>query len=622
MPGGYLGRFLHVDLDNGTLREETPDDAMLRQFIGGYGVGARVLYDLLEPHTDPLGPDNVLGFLTGPLTGTPAPTGTRWIVVGKSPVTGTWGDANGSGFFGVALKRAGYDGVFFRGIAPQPVYLYLDDGRADLREAGEQWGMDCYEVEDWVKTNLGRDVEAACIGPAGESKALIAAIIHLKGRAAARSGLGAVMGSKRLKMIAARGDQPVTLAHPDTARALRRKYTEQIRSGVGSADFYTETGTPGYTPTGAHNGDSPTRNWGASVLAFPGNEPLKFEHLLEHRVKKESCWHCPIACWGTSQVEYAGEIVEAHQPEYETASAFGTMLLNNDYPSLIRANDLCNRYGLDTISAGGCAAFAFECFEHGLIGRGDTGGIDLKWGDHLAMNRLLEKIAFREDIGDLLADGVKRAADHLGPASERFAVHVGGQELPLHDPRYEPGMGVIYQIDATPGRHTQASQYHVPPGFPTGRPSFGADRHQQVGRGRWVKEAACLCHTLNASGICLFGGLSTQVEFVPEFLSAVTGWSFTVEDALQVGERIANIRQAFNVREGINAVTWPIPKRAYGMPPLPDGPTSGITVQIEQMLREHLEEMGWTLDAAVPRSEVLERLGLSDVARDLWGGTR
>lgn len=478
MLGGYMGRFSWANLTDGTMREEIPDEALLRDFVGGYGVGARLLYDRTQPGTDPLGPGNVLGFITGPLTGTPTPTGTRWTVVGKSPLTGTWGDASASGFFGVALKQAGYDAVFFTGIAERPVYLYLDDGRAELRDASRLWGLDCYEVEDWVKAKLGDDVQAACIGPAGEKLSLIAAVIHYKGRAAARSGLGAVMGAKRLKMIAARGTWEVPLAHPEAVQALRRKYIKEISSGVGSADFYRETGTPGYTPTGILNGDSPTRNWGISVLAFPDVEPLEFDRLLQHRVRRESCWQCPIACWGTTRVEYGGQTIEAHQPEYESASAFGSMTLNNDYPSLIKANELCNRYGLDTISGGACVAFAIECYEHGLIVPDDTGGIELAWGDHEAMNAMLEKLARREDFGDVLADGVKRAAERLGPVAEPFAMHIGGQELPMHDPRFEPGLGVIYKVDATPGRHTQACQYLVPPGFPTERPAFGEDRQK------------------------------------------------------------------------------------------------------------------------------------------------
>jgi len=618
MLGGYVGKFLWVNLNDGALREETPDDALLRDFIGGYGVGARLLYNMIPPHADPLGPENILGFVTGPLTGSPAPTGTRWTVVCKSPLTGGWGDANASGYFGVALKRAGYDAVFFTGASDRPVYLFLDDGRAELRDASFLWGKDCYEIEDWVKTEFGYDAEAACIGPAGEKQALISGIVHAKGRAAGRSGVGAVMGAKRVKMLVARGTGEIPLADPGAARATRVKYLKEINSGVGGSEFYRRTGTPGYLPIGIKIGDAPVRNWGATKAAMPDFKSLEFVELLKHRVRRKACWQCPIGCWGTSRVEYAGESVEAHQPEYETGGAFGSMTLVNDYPALIKANDLCNRYGLDTISAGACVAFAIECYEHGLISARDTGGIELAWGDHRAMNALLEKIARREDFGDVLARGVKRAAEQLGAAAESFAMHVGGQELPMHDARFEPGLGVIYKMDATPGRHTQACQFTVPPGFQSARPGYGAKREQQEGRGRFAKEAFCLNHTMNAAGVCLFGYTSMHVPFVPEFLSAVTGQPFTVDDMLRVGERIANIRQAFNVRAGINAVTQPIPARAYGIPPLSDGPTAGITVQIEQMTREHLDEMGWTRDAAIPRRETLERLGLPDVARELW----
>ena len=619
MLGGYMGKVLWINLSDGTRREETVNEGVMHDFIGGYGIGARLLFDRLVPGTDPLGSENVLGFVTGPLTGTPAPTGTRWTVVGKSPLTGTWGDANASGFFGVALKQAGYDAVFFSGIAPGPTYLYLDDGQCELCDAAHLWGKDCYEVEDWVKTQLGKDVEAACIGPAGEALSLISAVIHRKGRAAGRSGLGAVMGSKRLKMIAARGSKEIPLPDPERAQALRRKYIKQLADGVGSADFYKSTGTPGYTPVGLLNGDSPTRNWSKSVLAFPNADALTFEELLKYRESQEACWHCPIACWGTSRVEYDGETVIAHQPEYETASSFGSMTLNDDYPSLIKANDLCNRYGLDTISAGACIAFAIECYEHHLIGKGDTGGIELRWGDHQVMNAMLKKLALREDFGEILADGVKRAAEKLGPAASEFAIHVGGQELPMHDPRFEPGMGLIYQVDATPGRHTQGCNWFWPEGWDPGVPKFGESRDQQAGRGKGLKQIGALTHTMNASGICLFGFLSTRIEMLPEFLSAVTGHLFSLDDLLVVGERIANVRQAFNVREGYNPVSLSLPGRAYGNPPLEDGPTAGITVDIDRLRSEFLEEMGWTQEAAIPTRAALERLGLTDIANKLWG---
>jgi aldehyde:ferredoxin oxidoreductase len=619
MLGGYVRKILWVDLAAGKIREEVPKEQLLREYIGGYGLGARYLYDRMPAGVDPLGPKNILGFVTGPVTGSSLPTGTRWGVVGKSPLTGGWGDANASGYFGPALKQAGYDAVFFEGISAEPVYLYLEDGQAELRDAAELWGMDTYQVEDWVKNTLGKKVEAACIGPSGEKLVLISGVIHANGRAAARSGLGAVMGSKRLKMVAAKGDgQKLTVAEEEGVNEVRKKVLKGISDGVGSAKFYSVTGTPGYTRVGAENGDSPTKNWAVSTDHFEGSENLGFEKLLEMRKNKKSCWRCPIACWGTSELEYEGKEYEAHQPEYESAAAFGTNTMNNHYPSIIVSNEICNRYGLDTISAGGCIAFAIECFQEGLIDLEDTGGIALDWGDHVAMNNMLEKLARREDFGDVLAGGVKRAAEALGPEAEPFAIHVGGQELPMHDPRFEPALGLIYKIDATPGRHTQAAQYFYPPGYPSDKPGFGEDREKQEGRGRFVKDAACMMHIVNASGYCLFGFLSSDYTCLPAFISSLTGWEFGVEDMIEVGERIANVRQAFNLREGINAVKQPVPGRAYGRDPLPDGPTADIRVEVEQMLEEHLDNMGWTQDQAIPKKETLERLGLEDIAADFW----
>jgi len=619
MVGGYMGKTLVVGLSFRRIDEEQLDDDIYRRFLGGYGLGAQILYERIRPGIDPFSGENILGLITGPLTGTPAPTGTRWTIVGKSPLTGTWGDANASGFFGPAIKSAGYDAVFFTGTSDTPVYLLIDNGKAKLRDASRLWGKDTYETEDILKGEFGDDAEVACIGPAGEKLSLIAAVIHYKGRAAARSGLGAVMGAKKLKAVVAKGNMEVPLADAKMVNELRKKYIKEITSGVGSADFYRETGTPGYIVAGAMNADSPTKNWaGVGPIDFPDPHPIGFDNIVEHRIKRMTCWHCPIACWGTVKVNYGSQEIEAHQPEYETAAAFGSNCLNNDLASIVRANDLCNRYGLDTISTGATIAFAIECYENGLISKADTNGIELTWGNQEAIVVMTEKLAKREGFGDVLADGVKVAAEKIGRGAEQYAIHVRGQELPMHDPRFEPGLGLIYKIDATPGRHTQSSQFIPPPGFEIEMPAFGENREAQVGRGRFMKPLSCLCHVVNCSGICLFGYLSTNVTFLPEFLTAVIGHRYTLDDLLIMGERIANIRQAFNVREGINAVTNRIPQRTYGLPPLDDGPTAGITVDIDTLLKEYLEEMDWSLDSAKPSAKKLIELGLEDVAQDLW----
>jgi len=618
MPTEYTETCLWVDLTEKSIRREELDPKTIRRFVGGYGLGASLIYHHMRPNANPLGAENILAFAIGPLTGSPTPTGTRWTVMGKSPLTNTWGDANGSGFFGAAMRRAGLGAVFFLGASDEPVFLQVSESAAEIRSAEAVWGLDCYETEDWVKKHLGVEYEAACIGPSGESLALISAVIHSKGRAAARSGLGAVMGSKRLKMLAVQGTLEPQLAQPDRCHTLRAKYVRQMREEKGFAEIYRTTGTPGYTPLGIECGDAPTQNWRASVVAFPNAESLSFEELLKYRARRSACWQCPVACWGTVRAPFGEETVEAHQPEYETAAAFGSLLLNEDYPSIIKANEICNRYGLDTISAGGCVAFALECMEHGILAAEELGATRPQWGDPRSIVGLLEMIAQRRGIGDSLADGVRSAAQELGERAKPFAIHVAGQELPMHDTRFEPAMAGIYLADATPGRHTQAAQYLVPSGFESERPAFGMDPERQEGRGHWIKEAACLCHTLNASGACLFGYLSTHVEFIPEFLSAVTGWDFDVGEMLEVGERIASVRQAFNVREGFNLLTEKLPARVLGEPPLPDGPTANIRVEAQGMVQEFLEDMGWTTDRAIPTKSVLERLDLGSIAQDLW----
>jgi aldehyde:ferredoxin oxidoreductase len=619
MLGGYMGKFLWVDLSTKDIDVEVPSEDLLRDFLGGYGVAAKVLFDRQAPGVDPLGPDNILGVLTGPLTGTPTITGTRWTIAGKSPLTGTWGDANGSGFFAPRLKFAGYDAVFFKGASEDPVYLFIDEGKAEIRDATAIWGRDTYETEDMLKAEFGNDAEAICIGPAGENLSLISCVVTAKGRVAGRSGLGALMGSKKLKAVVVRGSAEPPLADPEETARLRKKYLREIREGVGYADVYAGPSTPGSIYPLAIAGDSPTKNWAAVCEDEFDPSPLAFEEIVKYKVKKNGCWHCPIACWGHIKIDYLGEEVLAHLPEYETGAALGTNCLNNDLAALAKANDLCNRYGLDTMSAGSVIAFSMECYEKGLISSADTDGIELIWGDGDVIVTMLEKMAKREGFGDVLADGVKVAADSIGPEAEPFAIHVGGQEPGMHDPRFEPGMAIIYQADATPGRHTQGSNWFAPPGMDVGLTPFGTERDKQKGRAGALKPVSCWTHVVNASGICLFVGLSTHVWFLPEFLTAVTGQEYTLDDILLVGERIANVRQAFNMREGVNLIAEPVPERMIGVPPLESGPTADVTVDASMMVAEYLETMDWSLDAGKPSRAKLEELGLEDVAEVLYG---
>lgn len=613
---GYAGKLLHVDLSTAEIRSEALDPALATDLIGGYGVMALMLYRLIPPHADPLGPENVLAVMTGPLTGSGVPTGTRWTACCKSPLTGTWGDADGSGFFGPALKSAGCDGVLFSGISEKPVYLLVEDGQASLMPADDLWGLDTYETDELLKARYGNESESICIGPAGEKLSLISGIVHAKGRIAARSGVGAVMGSKRLKAVVAKGDAKLTYAHPEDARQLRRKYTRQILDGVGFSEYYRTTGTPGYIVAGVKEADSPIQNWKGAPGDFEDVERIGVGAVFKLGRKKRSCWQCPIGCWGEVPLDDG----TVHQPEYETASAFGSNLLMSNLKGLLECTDICNRYGLDTISTGATLAFAIECFEAELIDGSDTGGLVLRWGDARSIIELTRQLAERAGFGAILADGSRRAVEQIGQGAEQFAIHVSGQDLPMHDPRYEPGMGLVYIADATPGRHGQASQYLPTVGFDIGPyPGFGKEREAQEGRGRYMKPLSCLNHVVNASGLCLFGHLSMTVDLLPEWLTAVTGTSYDLQRLLECGERIANVRQAFNVRDGVNMLEFEIPDRAYGIPPRETGPTRGFMVEVRGLLREHLEEMSWDQTTVVPSRAKLESLGLHDIAGELWG---
>ncbi|MBW2028825.1 MAG: aldehyde ferredoxin oxidoreductase family protein [Deltaproteobacteria bacterium] len=596
---GYMNKILFIDLSSQRVTEEVPDRQLYLDFLGGYGVGARILFSRQRAGIDPLSPDSTLGFVTGPLTGTPALTGNRYTVVAKSPLTSTWGDANAGGDFGPYLKFAGYDAVFVTGASESPVYLHIRNGEAELRDAGHLWGKDTYKTEDILKSELGDGTRIACIGQAGESLSLISCIINNKGRAAGRSGLGAVMGSKRLKAMAVTGGMKVPLADREGIKALVRQYLGEFKKSK-FIQVLQGFGTAGGTAELAYNGDSPVKNWGGiGKKDFPNAESIGGDRILRLQERKTGCWRCPVACGGEMK---AGEEYSyaqgAAKPEYETACAFGTLCLNNNLESIIMANEICNRHGLDTISAGVTVAFAIECYEKGLIDKVDTGGIELRWGDHRAIVAITEQMARREGFGDVLADGVKVAAGRLGKETEEYAIHVGGQELPMHDPKYAPAYATSYAIDATPGRHTQGSS----------NSSSGEDQ----------KMKNTLCQAKNAAGICLFAGI--DAEGLSQFLTAVTGHPYAVETVYEVGERISNIRQAFNSREGINPLERYVPGRVIGRPPQTEGPLAGITVDLETRLSNYLRAMDWDPLTAKPSKQKLEQLGLYDVAAELWHG--
>ncbi len=604
MAGGYMGKVLFVDLSSGTLKDEVLDEKICREYIGGNGLGAKILYDRQKPKVEPLGPENILGFVTGPLTGTPAPTGARYEVVGKSPLTGGWGDANSGGDFGPYIKFAGYDAVFFQGISPNPVYLLLDEGKATLKDAAALWGKDAYETEDKLMAEYGKQSRVACIGPAGEQLALIACIMTDRGSAAGRSGLGAVMGSKKLKAVVARGTMQVPVANKEALDKLR---TEQIKGwqtprppmNVSMIDRQHKYGTSAMTYNSAYSGDSPVRNWGGvGVTDMPDRAQLHEDVLAQMVSRLSGCWHCPIACKAVlkegTEYKYAAG---SRRPEYETGASFGVNCSVNNAEAINMANDICNRAGLDTISAGTAIAFAIECYENGILSKADTGGIELRWGDHHAMVAMTEKMAKREGIGNFLADGVKVAAEKIGKGAEQFAVHIGGQEVGMHDPKLVSPFGGFniagYQMDATPGRHTA--------GFGPG--SFG----KQI---------------TNSCGVCFvgygFGSAPDTPQKLTDYMNAITGWGLTLAEMIKAGERITTMRHLFDLREGINPMKRYVHPRIIGRPPLQSGPLAGVTAEVESFIYWNLGALDWDRVTTKPSKAKLLSLGLTKEASELW----
>jgi len=615
MPRGFMGKVLWVDLAKKELKDEPLNEKTMRDFLGGYGLGARILFDRQKPGVDPMGPDAILGMVTGILTGTDAMGGSRYVMVGKSPLTGGWGDANSGGNVGPYLKFAGYDAVFFTGISPKPVYLLIDNGKAELKDAGKLWGKDTFDTQDMLRAEHGKELEVACIGPAGEKLSLIAAVMNNKGRAAGRSGLGAVMGSKKLKAIAVKGNMKIPVADPAASAEMRKRHVQNKNP---RAEFIGGLGTAALFEMSLTSDDAPCKNWdGVGVIDFPKFKDISAQPVKEQQARKYGCWHCPVGCGGIMKANPTGEFTydeHAHKPEYETLAMYGSNLLNSDLVSIIKANDVCNRYGMDTISAGACVAFAMECYEKGILTRKDI-GMELKWGDPKAIIAISELMGKREGFGAVLADGVKIAAKKVGKGSEKYAIHVGGQEYPAHDSRGGINFAIGYGANPTPGRHTQGGEGPLPEGS---LPVY--DRRTLKDRGIPHKVGMGITAAYNAAGICMIviGDAYVHLNDLIEAFQKITGWDITKDELVKTGMRIEAMKQAFNVREGIKT-PWAHHDRMLGKPPKKVGPRAGATLDPEELSREYYEAMGWDTKTGKPSKKALIDLGLNDVAKVLWG---
>jgi len=615
---GFNGKMLSVNLTTGEITVERPAESLYREYLGGYGIGARMLWDRVPKGADALGPDNMLGMFPGLLTGTPL-FGQRWQVVCKSPLTGGWGDANCGGDFGGVLKLAGWDGIMFFGQATTPKYLLIDNEKVELRDASDLWGTGAIENEIALKARHGKRASVANIGQAGETVSLISGVCNDHGRLAARSGVGAVMGAKKLKAVVALADRKIICQTTDMNKLLRTNLDEFVKP---LKDFFHTFGTTGITAMSALNGDSPVKNWGGvGVVDFTEARSIDGGSTINPKMEKSyGCWHCPMAC-GAESVESTNEKYpyphHTHRPEYEAMASFGTMNLMSDPDALIYLNHLCNEYGFDVIGAGVTTSFAIECFQAGILTKEDTDGLELNWRNAECLVELVKMMAERRGIGAVLADGVKVAAEKIGHGAEKFAMHIGGQELPMHDPKLQPEYHVTYKLDPTPARHTQYEGNKR-----LGKiPAAPADKTVYAGRGEHHKGASEYMHVVNSGGMCQFVMMAANTSRMPEWFNAVTGWDMSLDEMMTVGERIANLRMAFEVREGGNPRRRPVPPRVTGASTEAThaGPLQGIKLDTETLELDFLKACDWDTQTCAPSAKKLESLGLKEVAASLRG---
>ncbi|MDZ7727732.1 MAG: aldehyde ferredoxin oxidoreductase C-terminal domain-containing protein [Dehalococcoidia bacterium] len=478
------------------------------------------------------------------------------------------------------------------------------------------WGQLAIQNEMELKSRHGKRASVANIGPSGETLSLISGICNDHGRLAARSGVGAVMGSKNLKAVVTVAERKIIAQTPDTIKMLRSNLDDFVKP---LKDFFHTFGTTGITAASALNGDSPVKNWGGvGVVDFPQEVANQIDggSAINPKMEKSyGCWHCPMAC-GAESVESTNEKYpyphHTHRPEYEAMAAFGTMNLMADPDALIYINHLSNEYGLDVISAGGTISMAIECYQNGLITKEDTDGLELSWGDPDAVVEFLKMMGERRGIGDVFADGVKVAAERIGKGAEQYAMHIGGEELPMHDPKLQPEYHNTYKIDPTPARHTQYDGNKR-----LGRiPAAPKDNKDYTGRGEHHKVAADYMHVVNAGGMCQFIMMAANTSNMPDWFNAVTGWDMSMDEMLQVGERIGNLRMAYEVREGGNPRKRHVPARVTGesAEATHAGPLEGIKLDTETLETDYLKAAGWDLDTCKPSKAKLEEVGLSDVA--------
>ncbi len=659
---GTLGRVLVVDLTTRTSRVESVDEAVYRSFLGGYGLGAYLMWKHFPPKADALAPEACFAIVSGLLTGVRTPFSGRIQIVGKSPLTSTWADSNSGGSVASHLRRAGYDALLVTGRASEPVVLSIHDDRVEFAPAGALWGQEIPPVFDALRAAYGgqSEVGVSAIGPAGEQQARIASVMNDRYHAFGRQGFGAIYGSKNLKAIVVAGSGEVPIADPERFRALCHDVTRQYKSDLSllmrimvwftkpkrylgfmyrlfsrlgikveapqqaMRQLWSDRGTTGALAISVENGDAPVKNWkGSGAVDFPlATRSWKLDGAEVDKIitKKLSCGDCPMPCKGIVAVRSRG-LRDVRRPDYETLAGFGANLLNDDLSVVTACHDACNRYGMDAVSASATLAWVCEAVEKGILTPADLDGVDMRWGNGEGALVLTIKMGSGEGCGTWLRHGLARAAEHVGKGSEEFAVHVHGGEPAYHDTRFTSLMGVTYISDPTPGRHTAGTaawNETFNAKFPI--PNAVDPKEVTVGwkstKGKGVAQAhfSNAHQVMNGLGLCMFTNLTGGLPWL-DLLNALTGWKMNEQDLMLAGERIQNLRAAFNRREGILPADFKPHPRMLGEGDglLKDGPLKGVTVPLPQLKDDYYRAMHWNPSTGALSRARADQLGMTDI---------
>lgn len=607
---GYAGKILRVDLTEGSITYDPLKEEMIQNFLGGAGFATSIVYNETSPLTPPLSPQNKLVFAVGPVTGTRWLGSSRWVVAAKSPLTGIWGEADSGGFWGAELKHAGFDMIIIEGASERPVFLWVSNGKAEIRDAKDLWGLTTTETERAITKDYDRRARTVSIGPGAENLVKFGCIMEI-GHAAGRSGMGCVMGSKKLKAIVARGDEIPEVADPGELRKLIGQLIERMKERRktidGLASLRAQYGR------GAHlerrignigNKDLPLGNWSVDDWDYDSVRAISSDRMKETvqtGMRVPTCWNCPTHSDVMVKIESGPFAVEeCVGPEYETLASYGSLLLNNNLASICKANELCNNYSIDTIEAGTTIAMAIECYENGILTKEDTGGIELTWGNSEAIVEITERIARRKGFGMVLAEGVKKASEIIGKGAEKYAMHVKGNSICEHDPRPSPPLALKYAT-------LPIGAYHG-----KGCPDIAADATvtQVIDRQNMAEVVDSLSVCTAASGAEMRRDRPVTFGLMPQMLKAVTGIDFNEQKIMEIGDRIFTMKRAYITKIGITKKDDRLPARFMEIPRIVGGVK--LLADVESMLPSYYKLRGWD-ENGIPTVEKLKQLGINSL---------